>query len=111
MARLGSRWCRRAVAAKCVVPLKDVRPHVVHVDVVAGKDVLGGKADDLAIFIDGLAPANESQGKLVAQANAAAQSHGGPVNLTVSAGGEIAGSHGDVVARAKVDGHLGEGYC
>src|SRR5262249_29509607 len=67
---------RRTRGAEGVVALEGVGRDVVDVDVVAGGDVRGGEADDLAVLADRLALADGAQGDLVAEADAAADGEG-----------------------------------
>src|SRR5262249_11676101 len=107
-ARLGRRPRRWAVAAKGVVALEGVGGNVVDVDVGAGRDVLAGEADDLAVLADRLAHPNGAKGELVSQADAARQLEGAAVELDFQPFGQVPGGDGGVVVGAEMDGDLGQ---
>src|SRR5262249_34169794 len=107
-ARLGRGRRRRAVAAEGVVALEGGGADVVDVDVAAGRDVLAGKADDLAVLGDRLALPDRPQGELVPQADAPGGGEGGAAVPHPGPRRDGTGGDGDVIFGAEVDGNLGQ---
>src|SRR5205085_3738548 len=101
-ARLRCRGSGRTVAAEGVIALEGVGGDVMDMDVIAGRDVLAGEADDLAVLVDRLALLDGPQGDLVAETDPAGQGERLALVIELLPGGERAGGDGDIVFGTQV---------
>src|SRR5262249_37746833 len=97
-------WGRRAVAAEGVIALEEIGPHVVDMDVLTGRDVTGGEADDLPVLVDRFAFPDGRESELVPEADAAGEGHDAAVGLHLLPGLERTGGDGDVIVGAQMHG-------
>src|SRR5262249_3816921 len=67
--RLGRRRRGRAVPAKGIIPLERPGTDIVNVHVSAGRDVLAGETDDLAVLADRLSLGDGRERDLVSHAD------------------------------------------
>lgn len=81
---------------------------VMGMNVIAGIDALGRRANDLAVFVDLVSLGNRADGDLVAELDGLVQRDRSAGDFQVVALFEVAGGDADVVIGVEVDG-VGEG--
>jgi hypothetical protein len=77
---------------------------VVGMDVVAGFDVLSGRADDLAVLVDLFPFGDGANGDFVAELHELGQRHARPRDLELVTLFQVAGGDADVVIGMEIDG-------